>query len=151
MAAKTPRNASAVMAMLMQPIADAELADPELERLEKKALKERIKQLDGIWHIGTLHVSAAKYELGAAQLNRLVKYLTKHPDEAAASKVQDEAARKWRTALVRQIEMPASLPKHVTWKRDHLKYLRGGYLSEEIPRLEALIESETAQFKKKPA
>lgn len=144
-----PRNASAVMAMLMQPIADAELADRELERLEARAKKEAQERADNRWHLGNLAVMAAKHNADFWCVQRLTHKLNKSEGLAAMIIQADRAAAEWRKQVFRQIMTPAALPRHIAWKREKLKCLNVPDYADRFEKLRVMIDAEELSFRRK--
>lgn len=134
--------AGSVMASLMIPIADAELFDPELSRLEARAAKEAKKRAEEIWHIGALRVMAAKHDADAMAVRRLIAHNSKSPDIVAAKKCEDRFLEIWRKEVMRQMMVPAVHRRHIAWKRDHIRCLKVWPWSDHVHKLETMIDDE---------
>lgn len=135
-------RAGSIMASLLVPMADAELLDPELSRLEARAEREARKRAEETWHLGALRVMAAKHDADAMSVRRLMASMTKSPEIEAAKACEQRFTDIWRKEIMRQMMVPAVHRRHIEWKRDHIKCLKVWPYSDHVQKLEVLIEAE---------
>ena len=140
----------AFMGRVLEPLPEAEIRDPELIRLVRRADREAQARLDAQWDAGLLAVCAARERMNLEQT--LSRGHALFPDQFPA--VTSEDVRRASLAFLREIDrqmrLPAGKHAHLRWKRSHLGCR--GFCAPDVPHphqadWEALIADDARRLK----
>lgn len=147
-----PRNFETVIAGLMLPVFDAELADRELAKLEAKAARAAKKKAEDDWHVAWLIQEAASREYEAANLRRLVCSALTGTLSYQQSPEQVPLWAKWVEAIDVLMHLPAPHARALRWKQKYAKvpreWTRAGRAEKPNPRWAKSIAADVARLGK---
>ena len=143
-----PSNFDAVMAGLLTPILDADLADPELAKLERRAAREAKERARVVWHRGWLRVEEANHRHEAVRFHRLGRLAETGKNHASDLALEATAFRVWIKAIGVQMRIPAVTKDDLAWKRRHA-HIREGVGSKPNPEWAALIAADEARLSRR--